>query len=111
MGELSTALDALAATELTARCTALRTVCTMLRNVLDNPTETKYRRVRTENAAFVRKVGSHKGALDVLRVAGFRDGEEQGVEQLTLHRDDPGLLWLVVSMCKDQLQEWESSVA
>lgn len=55
---------------------SLQTLQKMLFNVLGDPTEQKFRRVRTSNPAVQSKLVNVPGALDVLRSFGFKqDGE------------------------------------
>ena len=51
--------------------TALRTLATMLGNVIANPMEEKYRQLKKNNAAFVRRVGGGK--------RGSKEGREGGL--------------------------------
>lgn len=51
--------------------TAASTVLTILGNVLADPAQEKFRRVRLQNAAFQSKVVAVPGAVDMLHAAGF----------------------------------------
>ncbi|TMW58533.1 hypothetical protein Poli38472_010092 [Pythium oligandrum] len=53
--------------------TAAETIIKMLNNILQNPTEEKFRRVRLSNAGIQTKLVAVNGALDILREAGFTD--------------------------------------
>lgn len=94
---------------------ALETVQTILGNAARAPAEDKYRRVRLGNAAFQRKVGSVPGGLELLRLAGFAEGEEGGAagegRVMRLRRNDPGLLWLVLSVVGDALEQLRPQVS
>ncbi len=95
---------------------ALETVQTILGNAARAPAEDKYRRVRLGNAAFQRKVGNVPGGLELLRLAGFAEvGEAAGAagegRVMRLRRNDPGLLWLVVSVVGDALEQLRPQVA
>ena len=46
-----------------------------LSNIVQHPTEAKYRQLKTTNAAFQRKCLNHDGARDVLIAAGFVENE------------------------------------
>ncbi|GAQ92261.1 hypothetical protein KFL_009600020 [Klebsormidium nitens] len=79
----------------------LKTLATILRNVMEHPAEAKYRRVRKTNAAFFERVGRFQAALEVLHAAGFR--EDGASDSMVLQRDDPGLLWLTCSFVEGSL--------
>ncbi len=53
----------------------LRTLHRILSNIVQHPTEPKYRQLKTANAAFQRKCLNHDGARDVLIAAGFVENE------------------------------------
>jgi ubiquilin len=59
----------------------LRTLHRILSNIVQHPTEAKYRQLKTTNAAFQRKCLNHDGARDVLVAAGFV--ENDGVLTMT----------------------------
>ena len=59
----------------------LRTLHRILSNIVQHPTEAKYRQLKTTNAAFQRKCLNHDGARDVLIAAGFV--ENDGVLTMT----------------------------
>lgn len=56
-------------------CTA--TITKMFGNVLANPAEPKYRKIRSANPNFTAKVYSCKGAPELFRCAGFRESKEE----------------------------------
>ncbi len=98
------ALQQQAAAEPGAAATAAQTLLTLLQNILDHPGEAKYRRVRLGNPAFARKAGRFAAAVAVLQLAGFGARQAEGGEQVVvLRRDDPGLLWLVLSGLRQAL--------
>ncbi|KAG0555120.1 hypothetical protein KC19_12G146000 [Ceratodon purpureus] len=84
---------------------AIRTLFTILRNVIDHPNEDKYRRLRKGNPNIHNKVAKYEGAVEVLQAVGFADGEPGGGANdcLILKRSDPGLLWLACSVLQDSL--------
>ena len=49
----------------------IETVCKYLDNIIDNPKEPKYRKIRALNKAFQEKVFPLKGAIELLQAAGF----------------------------------------
>mmetsp|Transcript_40043 Transcript_40043/g.58907 ORF Transcript_40043/g.58907 Transcript_40043/m.58907 type:complete len:474 (-) Transcript_40043:276-1697(-) len=55
----------------------LNTLCQLVNNVLQHPTESKYRKVRLSNARIQRTVGSSWSAMELLRVLGFRRTKEE----------------------------------
>jgi len=58
--------------------TCVETMQKMLGNVVANPAEFKYRKIRSSNPNFVGKVYSCKGAPELFRLAGFKDTVEEG---------------------------------
>lgn len=90
---------------------AVATVRTILRNVMQHPGEHKFRTVKKTNKVFKNAVAQFPAAIELLRVAGFREKDEgQGGglgdagEGQVLHcrAPDPALLWLACSTL-DQL--------
>lgn len=80
----------------------IRTLFTILGNVMDHPNETKFRRLRKANPIFQRSIAKYEAALEVLRAVGFSEdnaSNEIGITEtcLVLKRNDPGLLWLARS--------------
>ena len=61
-------------------CTEI--LCTYLRNILDNPDEEKYRKIRMSNRTFQEKVKDIVGAIEFLQAAGF-DREELSIQDRT----------------------------
>ncbi|KXZ55715.1 hypothetical protein GPECTOR_2g1265 [Gonium pectorale] len=93
---------------------ALDTLDSMLGNAANFPREERYRRVRLGNAALQRRLGRLPGGLELLRVAGFVQevaGAEGEGEVLRLRRDDPGLLWLVLSVVREVRDQVAAQVA
>ena len=59
------------------------TVNKMFGNVLSNPAEPKYRKIRTANPNFNAKVYSCKGAAELFRLVGFKEpAEEPGIDEV-----------------------------
>ena len=54
------------------------TVAKMFGNILENPTEPKYRKIRASNPNFHAKVYSCKGAPELFQLVGFKDSVEEG---------------------------------
>jgi len=80
----------------------IRTLFTILGNVMDHPNETKFRRLRKANPIFQRSIAKYEAALEVLCAVGFSEdnaSNEIGITEtcLVLKRNDPGLLWLARS--------------
>lgn len=81
---------------------ALQTLFKIIKNVIEHPNDTKYRRLRKSNPQFQRSVANYKAALEVLELIGFCEdvvSDEIGRAEtyLVLKRNDPGLLWLAKS--------------
>ncbi|GIL57599.1 hypothetical protein Vafri_12795 [Volvox africanus] len=94
-----------AATTTEGAATALDTLETMLGNAVHFPTEDRYRRVRLGNAVFQRRVGRLPGGLELLRIAGFVEELVGEDAVLRLRRNDPGLLWLVLSAVREAREQ------
>jgi hypothetical protein len=90
---------------------ALETLAGVLVNLAEGPKEPRYRRLRYSNAAFQRKLGRFSAARQLLLLAGFAELQQQqqtgGVSEAVLVyvRDDPGLVWLVLSVVREALQK------
>ena len=76
----------------------------MLRQIQLDPTTPKWKQIKVTNRRFARVIGCHPSALQFLGAIGFeRKQKGDGVggtkaECLVLERDDPGLLWLGISV-------------
>ncbi|KAJ7960312.1 Ubiquitin and WLM domain-containing metalloprotease [Quillaja saponaria] len=80
----------------------LQTVFKIIRNAIEHPDETKYRRLRKANPIIQRNVANYKAAMEILFLVGFTEDvvlDELGKAEtyLALKRNDPGLLWLAKS--------------
>jgi hypothetical protein len=93
---------------------AVETLAGVLVNLAEHPKEPRYRRLRYNNAAFQRKLGRFPAARQLLLLAGFAEQQQQQQQQhtggvseavLVYVRDDPGLLWLVLSVVREALQK------
>ena len=71
----STLSASIARAEASGGTDVLRTLHRILSNIVQHPTEAKYRQLKTTNAAFQRKCLNHDGARDVLIAAGFVENE------------------------------------
>ncbi|XP_037469353.1 uncharacterized protein LOC119341586 [Triticum dicoccoides] len=81
---------------------ALQTLFKIIKNVIENPNDIRYRRLRKTNPHFQRSVANYKAAMEVLKLIGFCEdvvSDEIGRAEtyLVLKRNDPGLLWLAKS--------------
>ena len=56
----------------------VETVTKMLTNIITNPAEPKFRKIRSSNPSFAAKVYSCKGAPELFKLAGFVDTVEEG---------------------------------
>eukprot|EP00877_Chromochloris_zofingiensis_P011568 jgi/Chrzof1/6665/Cz19g04250.t1 len=126
--QVQASLSRLAATATAAEYqAALETVLKVLTNVVTNPSNAKYERVRLLNAAFHQRAGRFPEVISILQSAGFSQQHQtcdsgqattgsavsDRVAQdpvLVYTRKDPGLLWLVVSAVRQQM-DISSSVA
>jgi len=80
---------------------ALSTLSAIITNVLTNPSEQRFRRVRIDNKSFQHRLGRFAHCEPVLESVGWiRDASQPGF--LVLKRDDPGLLWLAKSVLEQQ---------
>jgi hypothetical protein len=57
---------------------ALKLLLTFVKNIVDNPSETKYRSINCESAAFKSKLAHLVGPSQLLRAVGFEKNEEEG---------------------------------
>ncbi|XP_062192715.1 uncharacterized protein LOC133896182 isoform X2 [Phragmites australis] len=81
---------------------AIQTLFKIIKNVIEHPNDTKYRRLRKSNPHFQRSVTNYKAAMEVLELIGFCEdvvSDEIGRAEtyLVLKRNDLGLLWLAKS--------------
>ncbi|XVE72476.1 hypothetical protein DITRI_Ditri11bG0042100 [Diplodiscus trichospermus] len=80
----------------------LQTLFKIIRNVIENPDEMKFRRLRKANPVIQRNIANYKAAMEILLLVGFSEDvilDEIGKAEtyLVLKRNDPGLLWLAKS--------------
>ncbi|XP_064184811.1 UBX domain-containing protein 6-like [Anguilla rostrata] len=82
-------------------------------NILSNPTEEKYRKIKRSNKVFQEKVSSLEGSTEFLQAVGFQsvtlpvDGyQEQSEDFLWLEEQDPGALE-ALREARDRLQGGE----
>ena len=74
---------------------ALATVATLVENVLEHPSEEKYRSVRLANAGFQRRLGRFASGLALLRNLGFEEatqGDSLTPTHLAIPEADPSVL-------------------
>jgi hypothetical protein len=83
---------------------ALATLADVLGNLAAHPQEPRYRRLRCNNAAFHRRLGRYPAARQLLLLAGFAEQQPGEDSVLVYVRDDPGLLWMVLSAVRGALQ-------
>ncbi|CAN6478137.1 unnamed protein product [Victoria cruziana] len=89
-------------TSATEAVSILQTLLKIVRNVIEHPSETKFRRLRKGNPIFQKYVANHKAAMEILAAVGFCNDvtyDEMGGSEtfLVLKRNDLGLLWLAKS--------------
>ncbi|GAB2242659.1 hypothetical protein Droror1_Dr00019434 [Drosera rotundifolia] len=80
----------------------LQTLFKIIRNVIEHPNETKYKRLRKANPTIQRYVAHYQAAIKVLFLIGFhedlvRDEFGESETYFVLKRNDLGLLWLAKS--------------
>ncbi|XP_057506870.1 uncharacterized protein LOC130790035 isoform X2 [Actinidia eriantha] len=80
----------------------LQTLFKIIRNLIEHPSEMKFKRIRKANPLIQRNVANYKAAMDILFLIGFNEdvvSNEIGKAEtyLVLKRNDPGLLWLAKS--------------
>ena len=71
---------------------ALATVRLVVQNVMQNPDEQKFRRLKRSNKRFARSIGRTPPALEILEAVGFKSS--QSIDELRLDSVDVGLFWL-----------------
>ena len=83
--------------------TCVETLCKYLDNILQNPSEPKYRKIRKSNKAFQERVASLEGTEEFIRDCGFQlemltgnDGNEEEFWILPEHADLEHLTMLQV---------------
>ncbi|ESQ33233.1 hypothetical protein EUTSA_v10003827mg [Eutrema salsugineum] len=81
----------------------LQMLLKIVRNIIEQPNEMKFRRLRKGNPAIKRKILNFAAAVEILSVVGFVEEmvwENTGTQEpyLVLKRNDPGLLWIAKSM-------------
>ncbi|KAI8552057.1 hypothetical protein RHMOL_Rhmol06G0234800 [Rhododendron molle] len=80
----------------------LQTLFKIIRNVIEHPSEMKFKRIRKDNPIIRRNVANYKAAMEILSLIGFNedvvlDNIGRAETYLVLKRNDPGLLWLAKS--------------
>ncbi|ONK69273.1 uncharacterized protein A4U43_C05F21130 [Asparagus officinalis] len=81
---------------------ALQLLIKIIRNVIEHPEEMKFRKLRKSNPQIQKNVVNYKAAMEIITIVGFcedfvLDEVGRGETYLVLKRNDPGLLWLVMS--------------
>ncbi|KAJ4902136.1 WLM [Raphanus sativus] len=81
----------------------LQMLLKIVRNIIEQPNEMKFKRLRKGNPAIKRKILNFPAAVEILSVVGFVEemvSEGTGAPEpyLVLKRNDPGLLWIAKSM-------------
>ncbi|KAK1439780.1 hypothetical protein QVD17_05600 [Tagetes erecta] len=79
-----------------------QTLVKIVRNVIEHPGETKFKKLRKANPVIQKNIASYNGALEILFLIGFcedvvQDEIGRAEAYLVLKRNDPGLLWLAKS--------------
>ncbi|CRK95504.1 CLUMA_CG008973, isoform A [Clunio marinus] len=76
----------------------IETLQKYLQNIINNPSEEKFHRIRTSNRIFCDKVGNCEGSLEFLRAAGFHENEIDGDKFLVWSPDFP--TEMLVQLCE-----------
>uniref|UniRef100_A0A7S1THR3 Ubiquitin-like domain-containing protein n=1 Tax=Compsopogon caeruleus TaxID=31354 RepID=A0A7S1THR3_9RHOD len=63
---------------------AVNTLITFLRNIVNNPSDPKYRRIRLSNMAFASRLGRHPGGINCMAAFGFQVTNEGGEQYLVM---------------------------
>ncbi|KAL1224879.1 hypothetical protein V5N11_016095 [Cardamine amara subsp. amara] len=84
----------------------LQMLLKIVRNIIQQPNEMKFKRLRKGNPAIQRNILNFSAAVEILSVVGFVDemvSEGTGAQEpyLVLKRNDPGLLWIAKSMIEE----------
>lgn len=79
---------------------AAKTLVTFISNILNNPRESKYRRVKVNNPTFHYKLGSKSGGKGCMAALGFKEFMEAGEGVMVMDHIDPAL-----STVKMQLED------
>ncbi|MFS7999348.1 putative WLM domain, PUB domain, Ubiquitin-like domain superfamily, PUB-like domain superfamily [Helianthus anomalus] len=82
--------------------TVFQTLVKIVKNVIEHPDETKFKKLRKANPVIQKNIASHNGAMEILLLIGFcedvvQDEIGRAEAYLVLKRNDPGLLWLAKS--------------
>ena len=84
--DLTTAINELRASNSpSAYLTAITTLDNLLKNIIANPMEEKYRRVKRSNAAFAKRLGGVAGGDAAIKAAGFAAENQNGDETYVMH--------------------------
>uniref|UniRef100_A0A1J3GLT6 WLM domain-containing protein n=1 Tax=Noccaea caerulescens TaxID=107243 RepID=A0A1J3GLT6_NOCCA len=86
----------------------LQMLLKIVRNIIEQPNEMKFKRLRKGNPAIKRKILNFAAAVEILSVVGFVEEmvwENTGAQEpyLVLKRNDPGLLWIAKSMIESHI--------
>jgi len=100
-GELKVALSELAKNGTEVRRTALQMLLKMTKNVEDNPSEPKFRRIKMANQAFQKKVEAATGGVDVMMAAGWLPDTNEEGEDCWLLNDSSAVKQASVRKCLD----------
>lgn len=74
----------------------LKTIRTILGNLLHHPNEEKFKKISLTNKVYQNKIAKYPTAHQILLKAGFEEDKQQG--QLIFNRKDYGLIWLACSL-------------
>lgn len=103
LSKAQTAVHALTALPMDKAQDTLLTLEKILSNALQHPGVDKFRSIRVNNRTFSHKIGCHPDALSLIKLSGFVEEGYPADPVLKLRREDPGLLWLGLSVVKEGL--------
>jgi len=75
---------------------ALKTIRTILGNILHSPNEIKYKKISLSSKAYQQKIAKYPNAHQILLKAGFEEDKQNS--ELIFNRKDYGLLWLACAL-------------
>ncbi|PRW57641.1 Thioredoxin chloroplastic [Chlorella sorokiniana] len=89
---------------------AAKTLLTFVSNVIDQPGEEKFRRVKASNAAYQSKLGCRPGGKEAMAAIGFKEMMEAG-EAVLVMNEVPSELPRVRQLLQSALQQAEAAAA
>ncbi|CAN8232619.1 unnamed protein product, partial [Cochlearia groenlandica] len=95
-----------------SRGQVLQMLLKIVRNIIEQPYEMKFKRLRKGNPAIKRNIINFAASVEILSVVGFVEemvsegrGGTQEEPYLVMKRNDPGLLWIAKSIIESHTQK------